>query len=473
MQISSLATATQQQQEITNINELINDICLQLFTIDDESAKQEIIGQLLWKQCIPRTIQLSSEMIHRKAMKAMWYSLQAITLQLAPKTLSSNSEEKNLASFALSNIFNFKQMVGPSFSKLDVITRKYPQEQLQQISDSMFNSARDIILDPQMYAQIPFNETLVKTIFCMCLFLSSRGERDDELQLLVNAANVYLKNEVGKRSTILDNATSVERPYLLAQVQDVDRLSRIINGVGDGSRQILLINSHINNETQLRKFLKRFANIFFSQYTPLEKAKIFSVSGSGLKTLHSIVKKGLSDIETLQQVMNHCKMMITEEPYVTAQKIMPTFLGISILVIQISALEIVSRKLTQPNDMIRLRDIKREFAKFVNGQIVLFEQSLFAGNLVHTILSYVINIKIEEIDELCILSNNCTGDKNTELQSCLEYLRNYERLCCKLYKEIPSLSSLQWRLKTEMELIERHLSTKVAAADDSFTPWFI
>jgi hypothetical protein len=467
------------RQEITHISELINDVCLQLFTIDDESAKQEIIAQLLWRQCIPRTVQLSSQVINRKAMKALWYSLHAVSLHLAPKSIAASSEEKKIAIHALSNMLSFKEiMTAPTLSQLDGICRKYPVEQLSQIADHMFNSAREIILDPHIYSQIPFNDKLARTVFCMCLFLSSRGDREEELQLLISTANVYLKREIGRGSIQLSSTMPSEsKSNLLTQLQDLDKLSRILNGIGNGSKQIVALNARICSEKQMKKFLKRFANIYFSDYIPSDTAHVFAVNGNGLKTLHSIAKKGFTDMDTVQKFLNHCEIMISEEPYVSAQKVVPTFLKAATLAIQVCALELVSNKFTETNDLMRLRDAKKRAVNFVNSRIIILEESLFTGNLVLTILNYITKCKIEEVDELIVIDNNSgIEDKNTirsEICSCLEWLKQYYEICDRLCVHIPALLSLQWRLKSEIEMVENHLSAEVRMDDYvDVTEWF-
>jgi hypothetical protein len=251
----------------------ILDICFQLYSTREmgDEFEQSIIAQFLWNRAIPHPMQLTPEQIEIRVNQALWFSIQAVSLQNLPSFNDSDRTPPNVESSKELQIFSqfqskLLQQTGVSNSLVkmgsDVTLmadrlKRFSREQLRQTAEQMFTAAKDMLLDPLLYSHIASNYRLAQAITYLVSYLLVQGERIEDAQLLLSAEQVYLD----RASHILDADLSGYHGAIRDRLEEQQRITKILTMAHSSMKSMVWFNFTPKNRDyytlkRFKKFIK-------------------------------------------------------------------------------------------------------------------------------------------------------------------------------------------------------------------------
>jgi hypothetical protein len=470
--MSMLNTFQFQRQEQEQINSSLVDsyellsLCFTLFDIDDENLKNEIQAQYLWKHSVPRAITLSKDVLESRSRNAFWFAYNAAALQTVP---FNQNEQAASQIVAQKLIVSYDMMINRQ-SLLRIREQNYKPTQLAESAEKLFQSAKDIILDPLVYQQIPFNLTLVQALFLMATYLSTTGERHDEAKLLIATMQVYLSRErqVLKENLESNHLSENIRDAMVKQAQILMKMSGISTGF-DFAMNIIRLNQigiHKNTEKLIRKFLKKYISECDLQgiYTEV-MAKSFKIKMEAGYRIVQLLKPAIHNATRLEQFMEETSLMHKGE-YEQSERQFTTFWSFTLFQIQYAIAEATYQRCQDPLELHTVKDIRWRLANDITSYC--YENRIlcsFVCGCIQGVLHYMAEIHIEQSTELCSY-----GASLNQLESSLDNLKKdcsiYEEALAKM--EIPNIRNVYNQLKNRVTMHEQYYQMARSGTDDIF-----
>jgi hypothetical protein len=398
------------------------DACFTLFKPNGlgDDFQQGIIAQYLWHKATPDLsgIGNKNERLNQSANQALWFALQAVALQQLPSSEQSpyfsNIQEQQIYERISYKLTTFTGGLVKMRTDADLkqIVCKFPRFRLQQAAKQMFNNARDILLDPQVFPHIGTHLKLAQACSYLTFFLMVSGERSEEAEVFLNSAKVYLDRAQSILDLNLDSYSDSVRKELEMQQETVERLMRSYSAM----KSMLWYNfaprtKDFYTKKSLHKFIKlSIRAITIGKHSPPDLKCSMAGPLEFLKKLKSIVDEVsssqpnelLSQLNRFLQVSKDLRYELTrcvvDGGYFSIWKLFS-------FSYEIFAIEIATIEATQTNDSSSLEmlstfqvNIAHEFTRecFQNLPIVVTIGARFLA-----LFKFACRILIEQSVRLC------------------------------------------------------------------------
>jgi hypothetical protein len=429
-------------------------LCFSMFDIDDEQVKKQIQAQYLWEHTatdIPRAITLSKEALESRCRKAFWFAYHAALLQTVPL----NQNELNISKIIAQKLIISSDLIINPQSLLELFKNISPV-QLNETSEKMFQSAREIILDPLVYQQIPFNLTLVQSLFLMTTYLSTTGERTNETKMLLNAMKIFFSKERRIIKEVKRNNTNTEHTRdIIKQAPMIMKMSGLATGF---EFEISTINGNTNTEKFIKKFLKRVAATFDLEcFQSQAIVKIFRIKIDAGKRISELIRPPIRDADRLTHFMEETNAMHKGE-FEESEKQLFSYWSFIVFQTQFSIAEAVYKRCQDPYEIQRVKDIRWKLADDITSYC--FENRLlcsFIGGRIKNVLCYMIETHMEQSKEICLHGSSSIH----QIASCLENMKKDCTICEEVFNkvEMVALRDVYNQLKHRIELHDKYYET--------------
>jgi hypothetical protein len=463
-----------QRQEQEQINSTVVDsasllsLCFDMFTIDDDKVKQDVQAQYLWKQSVPRAVSLSQQALQLRSKQALWFAYNAAALQTIPLNRNEQAVSQLVAQKLL---VSYDMWVSPP-RLITIEKQNYTALQLAESAEKMFQSAKEIILDPLVFQQIPFNITLIQSLFLMATYLSTTGERYDEAKLLISAMKVFLSREKHLLRANLEAPylSEITKDLLSKQIQIIMKISGISAGFDFAMNTVRFsqIGVHKNTEKTIKKFLKKFSETFDLKFIKSEKIleSFKSKIDAGNRVLQ-MIKTPLQDATQLEQFLEGTSVMHKGE-FEQTEKQFYSFWSFTLFQIQYTITECVYQRCQDPHELHKIKELRWRLANDMTEYC--YENRIlcsFVSGRIQTVLCYMAETHMEQSTELCSY-----GASMQLVESCLENIKKdcivFEEALAKM--ELARLRDIHNRLKHRIELHEQYYEMSRSGTDDIFMP---
>jgi hypothetical protein len=269
----------------------------------------------------------------------------------------------------------------------------------------------------------------------MSVYGAIAGERNDVTQLLISAAEIFITRARNMEFATKNNPAT----------DDIHLNSRnihMIDGVLHSMKYALQANHdiyNISNKKQGMQYLKKSIKLFSAQV----HMDAFTPKRNALIQLKSLIKKGITTSEQLQNFLDISEKMYTTKQYISAEQAFHTFWTFQILAIQ---LWIVDQTLRENQDIFEAQQLQRIRVNYAHKISTActnnITQLAVSGARFLFLIRYAINVHLE--------------DSLSDVATLIHYLTLDTTICDTLYSrhQLPQVIPLLQQLKQRIEYLK-------------------
>jgi hypothetical protein len=414
------------------------DLCFTMFTLEDERVKHAVTAEFLHQRTssIPRAITLSSEAINLSAKKALWFATQSVLFQSLP--LNVSSKEDIGCCIHISSLLG--KMCGIDVVPVNSIVNlvnKYSRDQILNMGQMMYKSARDVLVNPEMYFHIQHNETLARSVLALAFYLCNAGDFD-EAQLVLGAGKLFVQNEKSKLYASTGGLMLTQE-----NVPEHSHFMLVMESVGEVLGHTIFCNRvGSTNRKNLKKRVKKLASVIrskFGETYPMEEATNLAVK---------IVSSSVVNIDDLEIFLTQLPRDDAVDPNGR------TMLQLNFIQIGVILIECAYQTIQDPVDILRLHDIRVNFANAATDKCMtqLAMLSVSAGRFLN-VLSFVVNVHLEQSHTLCSYHGSREQLTNSKL-----YLMKDSVICDSMIARHKIQSLIELRAALVERLVEHQFA---------------
>ena len=299
------------------------------------------------------------------------------------------------------------------------MAERQPRVQVLHAAQCMYKSAREMLLDPLIYQQIPYNRTLLISIYFLVLYLSTAGTGVDDIPLLMSAARLHLNRALSILSVDLTKLDPIVRDSILDQGKTLERL---ITMLGSIELDIWVHQSAKSigryTEKHLKQYLKQIYKSLNVKFLSDPATNLLSKLG-GIKELSTIVKmNGVTNLNGLTLFLDTSRRYGCEACHVV-------YWRLDVFTVQVIAVNVALCNCTNQDELPKIHALKLHLANEITTDchdmlaITSYGGGRFAGILMfafrtHLELSCTLCNHESTLQEL----NNCSALLQKDLEIC-------------------------------------------------------